>query len=227
MVAGGNSRTVVAGPLPLDWTRGVGVAESSSERRAWSALGRGSQPVKDANGVYHTWLDLGPDPVTGRRRRPHLRASTRSGLLNKALDAQSQVRFADELMGARAVETLGEWLPEWLRLEGSSRARYWAGQEGLVRRHVTIRYGRLRLSDLTPEMLQDVLDRIDNYATRSEVLELLSDSLDDAQRAGLVSTNPARRVLAVDTTMALLDEDDDAILDEADEGPRTVLVDDQ
>jgi len=129
-------------------------------------------------------------------------------------------------MSVPAAETLGEWLPVWLQLEVSSRSRYWAGKERLVRRYVTIRYGRLRLSDLTPEMLQDALDRIDNYATRSEVLELLSDSLDDAKRAGLVSTNPARRVRTVDTTMALLDEDDDAVLGEADEGPRTVLVND-
>jgi len=55
------------------------MAESSGARRAWAALGRGSRPVRDVNGVYHTWVDLGPDPVTGERRHLHLRAGGSHG----------------------------------------------------------------------------------------------------------------------------------------------------
>jgi integrase len=108
-------------------------------------------------GLWAWHLNLGIDPVTGRRRQ-----ATGSGYRTKkeAEDALDARRNDLAVTHGRAHGlTLGDWLGQWLeilRVAGKSPttiARY----EGCVRLHIKPVLGHVRLADLAPEHIDHLL----------------------------------------------------------------------
>lgn len=110
--------------------------------------GPGWAPHK-CRGRWQWTVDLGPDPITGKRRQ-----ETRGGYLTlaEAKDGLDGYRDTLRITGGRGeAVTVAAWLDSWLAgrhdLAPTTRARY----ESAIRLHLTPLLGRIRLPELTPE----------------------------------------------------------------------------
>ena len=115
---------------------------------------KGWAPHK-CRGRWEWTLDLGADPLTGKRRQ-----ETRGGFPTRA-----EAKAALDAMKARTkvtsgrseVLTVGAWLDQWLasRHDIAATTRYdYASQ---IRLHIKPLLGRIRLVDLTPENIDAML----------------------------------------------------------------------
>lgn len=162
------------------------------------------------HGPWYWHVDLGVDPVTGKRLR-----QTKSGYRTRrdAQEALDQFTAQMAITGGRSQGlTVGRWLDQWLaslhRVSPTTMARY----EGIVRLHLKPLIGHLMLVDLSPEDIDSLLiARIsqptyrpegrqgNRYANQSgltsagvnRIFGVLRASLGIAAKRRLITWNPA------------------------------------
>jgi len=105
-----------------------------------------------------TWwwvLDLGPDPLTGKRRQP-----SKSGFATRR-EAQVDLAAARATLavtgGRGAGLTVGAWLDDWLASLHTASPTTIARYEGILRLHLKPILGQLLLADLAPEHVDRLL----------------------------------------------------------------------
>jgi integrase len=146
-------------------------------------------------------VDVGRDPVTGRRRQ-----RTKSGFKTKR-EAEEAVRVVlDEVRTGAYVQpstdTLGEYLAGWLeRVKPNLRPTTWDGYRKDVA-HVTSRLGAVPLQALKPVQLEACYAELAESGgakgqglspkTIGNAHSVLRRALGDAERLGVISRNVAR-----------------------------------
>jgi integrase len=141
--------------------------------------------------VWRLFYDLGPDPVTGKRRQ---RTRTVQGSRREA-ERQLSILVGQAAAGTLAdpkQTTVAEFTDRWLRLvEGTVRPTTLDGyREKLALANRWI--GRRRLAHLTGELLSELYRTLPRSAqTVLHVHRVLHRMLQDAQRWGLLPSNPA------------------------------------
>lgn len=169
----------------------------AGQRRA--PAGRGSIYRDEAG--WHGWVSLGTDPLTGKRRRRHLRGATRAEVV-KAVQKLEAERESGDLDLTGGPVTVKVWLRHWQAGVAASRRaltsdRYdWACRLWLV---PTL--GHLQLDKLTPELLTRAFagltrdtptgTKAASSNTRREVMEVLRTALNAAVEARRIPRNPA------------------------------------
>jgi hypothetical protein len=167
-------------------------------------------------------VEAGRDPVTGRRVRRKLKARTKRELVARMAEVRQQLETGS---GGRATSvTVGEFLHRWLddvvapRVESANTVHNY---RSVVTAHIVPSLGSVRLSKLTPEMVDQFLaSRARAGLSRSYVGRMravLTSALRHAERRSLVSRNAAalavmprceptasRRSLTVDEARALI-----------------------
>lgn len=149
-----------------------------------------------------TWefiVDVGPHPLTGRRRQ-----KSKCGFATKR-EAESAlheyIRYV-EAGGDPCTERielaayLGRWL-ECQRVRGT-RARTLEAYEGYIRREIVPLIGRIELADLRPRHVRAVLLKMQerglSAATIAQVRSVLGSALRQAVAEGLITANPVAAV---------------------------------
>jgi len=144
---------------------------------------------RSADGGWEGMIDLGPDPVTGRRRRAHVRGPTKTAVLEK-------LRRLREQGGAGGRQSVAEWLRSWLdviaRTSKPSTLKTYRTHVG----YAVGAFGAVKLAQLRPEHLERLYDSLARRGvtatTVQSVHRTLRSALGEAERRGLVSRNPAR-----------------------------------
>ncbi len=140
-----------------------------------------------------TWwwvLDLGPDPVTGKRRQP-----SRSGFATRR-EAHVDLAAARAVLavtgGRGAGLTVGAWLDDWLASLHTASPTTIARYEGILRLHVKPILGQHLLADLAPEHVDRLLRTVASPG-------YVAPGLDRRHRAtaGPQSSASVKRIFAV------------------------------
>lgn len=167
------------------------------------------------NGKYEFWLDLGRDPVTGKRRQIH-----RSGF-NKKSEAKEEIRRLQNEADAGVVVnkrqssiTLSEfaqvWIDYYVATSGVKTSTINERRKGItaINKHI----GNVRLCDITLPMYNKFLTNLSqSYApnTLSNIHAVGSMILDYAVECNLLSANPARKAKKPKKAETLDEVDDD------------------
>jgi integrase len=145
-----------------------------------------------------TWefiVDIGPHPVTGRRRQ-----KSKSGFATRREAESALHEFIRYVEGGgdpsperiRLAEYLTRWL-EYQRTRGI-RPRTLEGYEGYIRREIVPIIGGLELAKLRPGHIRAVLSRVQqrglSAATIAQVRSVLGSALRQAVAEGLIPANP-------------------------------------
>lgn len=145
--------------------------------------------------TWQAWVDLPPDPETGKRRQKHLTAPTKKGVEDLAAQLiASQVNGTFGEADASKI-TVAEYLTRWLdsiteTMRPASKHRY----ADLVRLHVAPIIGKVQLRKLTAIDIQSLYaDRMTkgrlSATTVSNIHFVLHAALKDAVRWGLLTRN--------------------------------------
>jgi integrase len=111
----------------------------------------------------------------------------------------AQRDYEQGLLVGDARQTVSQYLAEWLdaKKPPEVRATTWMGYERMVRVHITPVIGRVKLSQLTPQHIQQVTTRAAARglvsSSVSEVYGVLRQALKAAVRLGLLAQNPTDR----------------------------------
>jgi integrase len=170
-------------------------------------VGPGWAPHK-CRGRWQWTVDLGPDPLTGKRRQETKGGYTTLAEAKAALDGyRDQLRITGRRGEAL---TVAAWLESWLAgrhdLSPTTRARY----ESAIRLHLIPLLGRIRLPELAPEHVDGAIavladptyappERVGNrYRTQSglssasvnRILDVLQAALNTAVKRRLIAWSP-------------------------------------
>ncbi|MGY1832606.1 tyrosine-type recombinase/integrase [Geodermatophilus sp. SYSU D01180] len=164
------------------------------------------------HGPWYWMVDLGPDPGTGQRRR-----KTKSGYGKKAEAEAALAEFLDRqgvTRGRSEDLTVAAWLDLWLRSLRTKSPTTVARYRQLVDLHLQPILGHHLLVDLTPEDVDDLIDRISkpdyvaagrrgnrwkhqkglSTASINRIFFALRGSLSVAAKRRLIPWNPALHV---------------------------------
>lgn len=150
---------------------------------------------KKRHGTWFFRLDAGPDPATGKRRRPY-----KGGFLTReAAEAALSDKMAEVGAGTWTDDqrqTVGQFLDRWLaRKAPGLKPTTVDTYRSHITLHISPELGRLKLRDLRPEhiyaMLQIVADGR-SAAMVHRVRATLRTALAAAVKERLLSWNPAR-----------------------------------
>lgn len=170
---------------------------------------------KMANEKYEFWLDLGRDPVTGKRRQVH-----RTGF-DKKKDALEEIRRlqneADKgvvVKKQKSSVTIAEFAQVWLDHYKATSGNKVSTVNDRRRSIITINkyIGNVRICDITLLMYNKFLEALSqDYAanTLSNVHAEASMILDYATECSLLASNPARDAKKPKKAETLDDVDDD------------------
>src|SRR5919106_1070635 len=173
-------------------------SQSCARRRSLGAVARGS--VRKRGSTWTVVVDVGLDPVTGRRRQKskggyRTRKAAEAALreLSTAVDARRYVE--------RSTTTVGDYLDEWLEVvQPRLRPTSWNSYRQAVA-HIKGRIGAVPLQSLVPLEVENLYKEL--LATRGRqgrplspktvrgVHVVLRKALADAERLGLVVRNAA------------------------------------
>lgn len=166
-----------------------------------------------ADGSWRGSVDLGHDPVTGKRARKMVRGRTRAEANRKVREYRDQAAGGSLTVDtrARARLTVGSWLREWLdgpcalKVQGDTWRRY----DGIVRNHLVPHIGSVPLARLTPERVEKMYAEIKRSgggadSSVRQVHRVLSRAFKVAHQRGHVPRN----VLALVDTPPLRDQDE-------------------
>jgi integrase len=158
------------------------------------ARGKGEGSIyQDATGCWRATVDLGRE--NGKRRRKYLRAKTKRELLQKLASAQQALAQGLPLPAER--QTVGQFLDAWLRdvVKAKVRPLSYVAYESKITLHVKPIVGHIRLAKLTPQDVQNLMNRKlgDGLSPRTvrELRGILRTALNQALRWGLIARNVA------------------------------------
>jgi integrase len=144
------------------------------------------------DGRWVAMLDLGWQD--GRRRRRSFMGRTR-GDVAEQLSAALASRQAGLPVGANRRQTVEQYLIDWLGAKQRIRVTTALRYDGLARRHLLPRLGRVRLTDLAPSdverMMRSMVEEGLSPRTAMHARGVLRTALHDAQRDGLLARNVA------------------------------------
>jgi hypothetical protein len=128
--------------------------------------GRGWAPHK-CRGAWEWTVDLGEDPLTGKRRQ-----RTKGGYPTRAEAKAALEEYQDRTRitrGRSEVLTVAAWLDQWLASRHDLAATSTARHEAEIRLHLTPMLGPIRLVELAPEHIDRMLATLmdPNYARRA------------------------------------------------------------
>lgn len=171
------------------------------------AQGMVTKEVTDDGVRWRVRVDLGPDPVTGKRRRPQRTYATK-----KEADAALATWLVEIERGTvinDSKQTVGAYLQHWLTATAQHRVRptTYESYSTLVNRHIAPALGTISLQKLTPTQVQAFYaakmatgGRLDGKAgalsnrTVRYLHAILKMALEEALRLGLVGRNAAAAV---------------------------------
>ena len=109
---------------------------------------------KDGTKTYSKTVNVGVDPVTGKRRQSRVSAKSVRELKKLWTDALKRIEDDDYIEPSRV--TFGEYLSHWLETYGRHNLRptTYRGYEQVIRAHVVPALGNVPLQKLQPVQLQ-------------------------------------------------------------------------
>lgn len=132
----------------------------SAPRKARGRPGDGGV-YEIADGTWRGSVDLGRNPVTGKRDRKTVRGKSRVEVRRKVTALRDRHRAGDPTVApgaAGAGLTVGGWLDLWL--DGPARAKVredtWRRYKGIVEMQIKPALGRIALTNLTPERVESL-----------------------------------------------------------------------
>lgn len=137
------------------------------------------------------------NPLTGKRK--YFSGKTRKAV-REQIDA-AKLKFSQGTFTFDSNQTLGEFLAAWLksRPEGALKPNTRTNYEGVIRRHLIPEIGKVKLSHLTPQHVQQVLNKKEKegspYLVRN-IRAVLRAALNHAVRHGHLARNVAELVEA-------------------------------
>lgn len=142
------------------------------------------------DGRFVWQIDLGKDPVTGRRIRPMRTAATREEALEAGRKALLELKRPDKIPPTAIPGSVADWYNHWLRLvaarpDGSSNT--YANYETQVRLRIVPGLGTIPLSQLTTGDVTGLLDSIEKAPTRAQVHKTLARGWHEAYDAEKVT----------------------------------------
>lgn len=151
--------------------------------------------LDDGRVRYDVYYDLGPDPVTGRRRQRKRVFQTKREAV--AFLAEQRAAVASGTAVDRSSRTVRELMEFWLDHYARHRvsARTFHGYEGTIRKHIIPALGNIQIQKLTSARLQAFCSEkiAEGYGPRTvELCHLhISQALDEAVKLGWVARNVA------------------------------------
>lgn len=152
--------------------------------------------TKRADGLWHCDVDFGTDPVTGERRRKHVKRATRKQVADIVADLE---RSRNAGLTDPDKVTLGQWFEMWLTTGASHRkVRTTLGYASHYRCYIEPRLGLSELRKLSTKDIEKFLLWMvsENGAgvsasTAGSVRRTLRACLSEAVREGRITRNPA------------------------------------
>lgn len=156
----------------------------------------GSQPRAD--GRYHAYVSLGPDPVTRRPCRRHIASKDKSALVERVGELE-RARDQGEAMISSNSPTVEQWLYHFLSVKADSTSPSRFTQlEWACRRWLIPNFGEQRLNRLSPEIIERGLANLTSEDgtrasrnTAGAVFLVLRSALKMATERGRLGRNPA------------------------------------
>jgi len=159
-----------------------------------------------SKGSWTLWVDLGRDPETGKRRQQTLTVRGAKRDAERELrDLLHSLEVGSYVKSSRI--TLGQWLEQWCQsyVAMHCSARTAESYQSEVRRHLTPFLGRILLTQLQPQHLQNYYsqaltkgrtDGKGGLAARTVQYHhrILSEALSHAVKMGLLGRNIAKAV---------------------------------
>jgi integrase len=153
-----------------------------------------------ADGTWRGCVELGRDPVSGKRLRKYVRGRTKGEANRKIRELRDQVRGGEVTARTRQQLTVAEWLDQWLsgpaklRLGEDMQRRY----AQIVRDHINPTLGRVPLNKLSPEQVEQLYAQLaaKGLSQRSVVFvhRVLGRAVKVANQRGYVTRNVVRLV---------------------------------
>jgi integrase len=149
---------------------------------------------KKGPGVWQATADLGRHPLTGQRQRRAKNCSSEREAKRWIRETEGLKDQGLQLDASRiTVETyLASWLPAYCASHADNTAR---NVRHHANRYILPKIGRVRLRDLTPQILMALYAEIPPLTMRQAVHVTINHFLGDALRAGLLNRNPASQVV--------------------------------
>ncbi|WP_167202325.1 phage integrase central domain-containing protein [Actinomyces respiraculi] len=120
--------------------------------------GKGEGSVyKDGQGRWTAAAPLPPDPVTGRRRRRVVRASSKPEVIRRMREVQLEVARTGDAPTSRGL-TVAQWMERWIRqdVEPVRKPATTSEYRSSLRLHIAPAIGRRRLDRLTADDVRAV-----------------------------------------------------------------------
>lgn len=151
-------------------------------------------PVRTPSGSFRLWIDLGKDPVTGKRVRRTVTAATVEECYAQAAKVRDSEAPLDTAQAQR--QTVADYLRSWM--EGRKRHHEVTTNsyyDQIIRTQIVPNIGSVRLRDLTVDhierMLAKVAERGVKPSTANRSRRVMVTALKDAERRDLVARNVA------------------------------------
>jgi integrase len=146
---------------------------------------------------YLVLVDLGPDPVTGKRRQPSKSFRTKK-------DAEAALaQWVADIERGTAVDsskiTVSEYLSHWLAAKEWKSNRTREDYTEVCERYLIPTLGAIKLSELRPPHIEKMLAALRERGLKRRRLyayQVLRAALNKAERAGEIARNPIRGVEA-------------------------------
>ncbi len=177
------------------------------------AHGRSSIYRDDAG--WQGWVSLGTDPLTGRRRRRHVRGATRQEVVKKVQKIEAKREEGDlDVHGSDL--TLELWLRHWLSgVHRTRTSQTYNRYEWAVRLYLIPVLGEQRLDQLTSTLIERALSGLARSrkigpfpasdSTRRGVLNVLTTALNQAVKQNRLRRNPCTGVCVATVEPAEID----------------------
>jgi integrase len=161
--------------------------------------GAGSVYQHRNTGKYIAQLDMGADPITGKRRRKSATADTKKAAQALLKELQAEYFGPDgEPVDPAASELLADYLRRWL----AGQAPNWQPRTielyyHQATHHIIPAIGHLPLQEVRPKHVQQMMDRIiaaGRVSTANKCRRLLYSAMKQAVRWELITRNPVDAV---------------------------------
>jgi integrase len=161
--------------------------------------GAGSIYQRRSTGKYIVQLNLGTDPITGKRRRESASADTKKAAQALLKELEAKYLGPDGApIDPAATEVLADYLRRWM----TGQAPNWQPRtielyEHQANHHIIPAIGQVPLQEVRPKHVQQMMDRIiaaGKVSTANKCRRLLYSAMKQAVRWELIPRNPVDAV---------------------------------
>ncbi len=154
---------------------------------------------KRSDGRWKARYTIGFDPVTGKQKQKSIYGKTQKEVRERL--AEITVQLDQKTYEEPVKMLLGEWLDIWLsEYLGNTKLHTRKSYEATIENHIKPALGKSQLQALTPVMVQQFINHLENRKGKSKRLNpktvknvhgVLHSALQQAVRIGYLKTNPA------------------------------------